>query len=364
MAGTNKGSIKFLRKNSVDSTVELKYGQPFYNNQKNYLTIGDKNNKKTNGRPITVREVVAYTGDSDTEIKSSTAEAGSLRFEDTSATLTSGNTTLTLKADGIHATTFKGALDGNARTATTLETSRSITIKGNGITATKSFDGSASIELDIGGVAQKLQTGNDTAFIKNSGRNVTWIKSNTWGDDSTYPEFNVKGTILHFHAPDDYNEGDTYLGSIRCVADNINTDNKTFETSHFNIDRDLVVNGISISDLNSRLDSLGFSEGYIVHADKTIGYVAKIGRLGYGYIYPGVYPNTIVGATIPVIPITQNPYYIQGYCKYPTGSGQYRGFKLRIRGGKIEGAQILGGAANEDDYCSTQDNVQFWYTWG
>lgn len=64
----NHRSIQILRASSVDSNIEnekLLEGQPFYNEQKNYLTIGKKADSTVSDFPITVRELVGYVSDSD-----------------------------------------------------------------------------------------------------------------------------------------------------------------------------------------------------------------------------------------------------------------------------------------------------------
>lgn len=63
----NNGRIQLLRgSNSAigNSTGKLNKGQPIYNYDKNYLTIGDRtNNKNVNDFPITVREVRGWYDD-------------------------------------------------------------------------------------------------------------------------------------------------------------------------------------------------------------------------------------------------------------------------------------------------------------
>lgn len=64
----NNETIQILRTNGItdnNKDVALLEGQPFYNMQKNYLTIGDKANggKKANAEPITVRKLIGYFND-------------------------------------------------------------------------------------------------------------------------------------------------------------------------------------------------------------------------------------------------------------------------------------------------------------
>ena len=69
---TNRKSIQILRTsengiNNDNKDTILLDGQPLYNKQKNYLTIGNigDNNKTVARKPITVREVIGYVGDSE-----------------------------------------------------------------------------------------------------------------------------------------------------------------------------------------------------------------------------------------------------------------------------------------------------------
>lgn len=70
-----------------------------------------------------------------------------------------------LKWRNMYATTFNGALNGNATTATTLQTTRTI----NGT----NFNGSANIETSYWGAARLLQVGYKQLSV-NGNANVTW----------------------------------------------------------------------------------------------------------------------------------------------------------------------------------------------
>lgn len=66
----NNKAIQILRINSdgiINSKkdIELLDGQPFYNKQKNYLTVGHKTDGTVNQEPITVRKLVGYFDDKD-----------------------------------------------------------------------------------------------------------------------------------------------------------------------------------------------------------------------------------------------------------------------------------------------------------
>ncbi len=72
----NNNRIKILRGDSAtisSSSQKLASGQPLYNTDKNYLTIGNKEGTTSvNALPITVREINGYLGDS-SNITSSTS---------------------------------------------------------------------------------------------------------------------------------------------------------------------------------------------------------------------------------------------------------------------------------------------------
>lgn len=73
MAGNN--AIQILRANSAtiaNSSETLLAGQPLYNTDKNYLTIGANDGDTITRGPITCRELVGYDGDTDSAIGSST----------------------------------------------------------------------------------------------------------------------------------------------------------------------------------------------------------------------------------------------------------------------------------------------------
>ncbi len=90
----NHRSIQILRASKVDSGIEnekLLEGQPFYNEQKNYLTIGKKagsdgNLTSVSDFPITVRELVGYVNDS-TKITNNKTNEYSLKYSNTDNSL-------------------------------------------------------------------------------------------------------------------------------------------------------------------------------------------------------------------------------------------------------------------------------------
>lgn len=90
----NHRSIQILRASEVDSSLDnekLLEGQPFYNETKNYLTIGKKagsdgNLTSVSDFPITVRELVGYVDDS-TKITNTKTNEYSLKYSNTDNSL-------------------------------------------------------------------------------------------------------------------------------------------------------------------------------------------------------------------------------------------------------------------------------------
>ena len=87
MAGNN--SIQFLRGNAntvANSTGNLIGGQPVYNEDKNYLTIGKSaTSVNVHSTPIYVRSVVGYSGDTDENIGSLMTESYRIGGNETSS---------------------------------------------------------------------------------------------------------------------------------------------------------------------------------------------------------------------------------------------------------------------------------------
>lgn len=83
----NNNSIHILR-GSPNSDEKLYDGQPFYNIDKNYLTIGTDTNNTTNSSPITVRELIGYTSD-DSYISNSKQNEFSIKHTDNSLNMNS-----------------------------------------------------------------------------------------------------------------------------------------------------------------------------------------------------------------------------------------------------------------------------------
>lgn len=66
------------------STEKLQAGEALYNLDKNYLTVGAKDNDALTKKPVAAREIVGYTGDTDAKIGASTTEAYSIRYDNNS----------------------------------------------------------------------------------------------------------------------------------------------------------------------------------------------------------------------------------------------------------------------------------------
>lgn len=66
------------------STEKLQAGEVLYNLDKNYLTVGAKDNDALTKKPVAAREIVGYTGDTDDKIGASTTEAYSIRYDNNS----------------------------------------------------------------------------------------------------------------------------------------------------------------------------------------------------------------------------------------------------------------------------------------
>lgn len=114
MAGKN--IIQVLRGKVTDTnkSEKLLEGQPFYNEEKNYLTIGRNGGAPLNSLPITVREVVGYVDDT-AEIIQGKNQEYSLKYKNKSLKLTSpegidinsGNSDVTLTRGNSSSLTLK-----------------------------------------------------------------------------------------------------------------------------------------------------------------------------------------------------------------------------------------------------------------
>lgn len=77
-------TIKVKRGKSAalnSSTEKLQAGEVLYNLDKNYLTVGAKDNDALTKKPVAAREIVGYAGDTDSKIGASTNEAYSIKYD-------------------------------------------------------------------------------------------------------------------------------------------------------------------------------------------------------------------------------------------------------------------------------------------
>lgn len=152
----NHRSIQILRASNVDGSIQnekLLEGQPFYNEQKNYLTIGKNADSTVSDFPITVRELVGYVDDS-TKITNTKTNEYSLKYSNTDNSLKITSPT------GININS------GNSDTS-------NITInRGN---ASKIVLGKSNIELDVNSLTVKPNTDN-VATISTSATNGFILK--------------------------------------------------------------------------------------------------------------------------------------------------------------------------------------------
>ena len=87
------------------STQKLQAGEVLYNLDKNYLTVGAEDNDALTKKPVAAREIVGYTGDTDSKIGASTTEAYSIKYDKQLKIKDGDNTLLVPKKDGTLATT-------------------------------------------------------------------------------------------------------------------------------------------------------------------------------------------------------------------------------------------------------------------
>lgn len=164
------------------STEKLQAGEILYNLDKNYLTVGAKDNDALTKKPVAAREIVGYTGDTDSKIGTSTTEAYSIKY-DTQLKIKDGNNTLLVpKKDGTLATTDditasastkldntgddKVALKNNKSLSYTSDATASTVMSRDANGRAKVADGAA--DQDIATVGQ-LNTGLNAKYTKPTG---------------------------------------------------------------------------------------------------------------------------------------------------------------------------------------------------
>lgn len=160
------------------STEKLQAGEILYNLDKNYLTVGAEDNDALTKKPVAAREIVGYTGDTDSKIGASTTEAYSIRYNDDSGVIVSSENnilstpgTLKMQTPGKNISTITISTgevdpDGSAKPTIELSTSLGMPItlalpwKSGTLATTDDITASASTKLD--------NTNEDRVALKNN----------------------------------------------------------------------------------------------------------------------------------------------------------------------------------------------------
>lgn len=160
------------------STEKLQAGEVLYNLDKNYLTVGAEDNDALTKKPVAAREIVGYTGDTDSKIGASTTEAYSIRYTDDSGVIVSSENnilstpgTLKMQTLGKNASTViisTGEVDPDGSAKPTIELSTSLGMpitlalpwKSGTLATTDDITASASTKLD--------NTNEDKVALKNN----------------------------------------------------------------------------------------------------------------------------------------------------------------------------------------------------
>lgn len=134
-------TIKVKRGKSAalnSSTEKLQAGEVLYNLDKNYLTVGAKDNDALTKKPVAAREIVGYAGDTNDKIGASTTEAYSIRYDDDSGVVVSSENnilstpgTLKMQTPGKNASTITirtGEVDPDGSAKPTIELSTSLSM--------------------------------------------------------------------------------------------------------------------------------------------------------------------------------------------------------------------------------------------
>ena len=149
------------------STEKLQAGEILYNLDKNYLTVGAEDNDALTKKPVAAREIVGYTGDTDSKIGASTTEAYSIKY-DTQLKIKDGdNTLLVPKKDGTLATTE----DITASASTKLDNTNEdkVALKNNkSLSYTSEATANTIISRDANGAAEIEVGSTDKSIINKS----------------------------------------------------------------------------------------------------------------------------------------------------------------------------------------------------
>lgn len=164
MAGKN--TIQILRGSITGSNADEKLleGQPFYNEDKNYLTIGRQGGTASlDSLPITVRELVGYHGDS-TKITAGTVNKYSVEYIAGTTDTDTG--------------TINGSLNITSPTGININSGASnITIKRNN--NPKIVVEESNIELDVNSLTVKPNTDNIATISTSSSNGFAFKDNNT-----------------------------------------------------------------------------------------------------------------------------------------------------------------------------------------
>lgn len=147
------------------STEKLQAGEILYNLDKNYLTVGAEDNDALTKKPVAAREIVGYTGDTDSKIGTSTTEAYSIKY-DTQLKIKDGdNTLLVPKKNGTLATTeditasASTKLDNTNEDKIALKNNRSLSYTSDATASTvMSRDANGRARVADGAAAQDIAT--------------------------------------------------------------------------------------------------------------------------------------------------------------------------------------------------------------
>ena len=215
------------------STEKLQAGEILYNLDKNYLTVGAEDNDALTKKPVAAREIVGYTGDTDSKIGTSTTEAYSIKY-DTQLKIKDGdNTLLVPKKNGTLATTeditasASTKLDNTNEDKIALKNNRSLSYTSDATASTvMSRDANGRAKVADGAAAQDIATVGQL----NTGLNAKYTK----------PEGGIPKTDLASSVQTSLGKADTALQSHQTVKLESGTNNGTLK---------LTVNGTSTDNI-------------------------------------------------------------------------------------------------------------------
>lgn len=239
MAGKN--TIQILRGKITDTnkSEKLLEGQPFYNEDKNYLTIGRQGGTASlDSLPITVRELVGYASDSD-KITNTKTDEYSLKYSNTD------NSLKITSPRGININSSRGIdiNSGNGDAVLRRNTSSSLTLKSDSIEyANNSVSDSAAVNVITPSKAGFIfldQGGSNFATVK-----MGKLKLNALCDEDGTRQASISGTGI---AVDN-----------NLTATNIRADSDISAAGNISAAGDIATSTVKI-----RTASVGSEQGYI-----------------------------------------------------------------------------------------------------